>query len=105
MPEDMTRLCERIATLEEAMNTLKKRVDGQDEIVKAVYEIANTTNALVKSLEQTNENIRLMRRDVDELRFKPGKRWDVIVTSAITTVVGGTVGAAIAYFFGKTKGG
>ena len=104
MPDDMTRLCERIATLEEATRTLSKRVDGQDEIVKAVYEIANTTNALVKSLEQTNENIRLMRRDVDDLRLKPGKRWDVIVTSAITAAVGGTVGAAIAFFFGK-KGG
>ena len=101
MPEDMTRLCERIAALEEAMNTLKKRVDGQDEIVKAVYEIANTTNALVKSLEQTNENIRLMRRDVDDLRLKPGKRWDTIIASAIS----GSVAAAIAYFFGKTKGG
>ena len=101
MPEDMTKLCERIATLEEAMNTLKKRVDGQDEIVKAVYEIANTTNALVKSLEQTNENIRLMRRDVDDLRLKPGKRWDTIIASAIS----GSVAAAIAYFFGKTKGG
>ena len=101
MPEDMTRLCERIATLEEAMNTLKKRVDGQDEIVKAVYEIANTTNALAKSLEQTNENIRLMRRDVDDLRLKPGKRWDTIIASAIS----GSVAAAIAYFFGKTKGG
>ena len=101
MPEDMTKLCERIATLEEAMNTLKKRVDGQDEIVKAVYEIANTTNALVKSLEQTNENIRLMRRDVDDLRLKPGKRWDAIIASAIS----GSVAAAIAYFFGKTKGG
>lgn len=101
MPEDMTRLCERIATLEEAMNTLKKRVDGQDEIVKAVYEIANTTNALAKSLEQTNENIRLMRRDVDDLRLKPGKRWDAIIASAIS----GSVAAAIAYFFGKTKGG
>ena len=83
------------------MNTLKKRVDGQDEIVKAVYEIANTTNALVKSLEQTNENIRLMRRDVDDLRLKPGKRWDTIIASAIS----GSVAAAIAYFFGKTKGG
>lgn len=101
MSEDMTKLCERIATLEEAMNTLKKRVDGQDEIVKAVYEIANTTNALVKSLEQTNENIRLMRRDVDDLRLKPGKRWDTIIASAIS----GSVAAAIAYFFGKTKGG
>ena len=100
MPEDMTRLCERIATLEEAMNTLKRRVDGQDEIVKAVYEIANTTNALVKSLEQTNENIRLMRRDVDELRFKPGKRWDILITSAISA----GVAAVITFIIGR-KGG
>ena len=101
MPEDMTRLCERIATLEEAAKSMEKRLDKQDEVVTTVLALAKSTEQLAQGLKETNENIRQMRRDVDDLRLKPGKRWDTIIASAIS----GSVAAAIAYFFGKTKGG
>ena len=101
MPEDMTKLCERIATLEEASRVLNKRVADQEEDRKMLYELVSATKSLADGLKETNENIRLMRRDVDDLRLKPGKRWDTIIASAIS----GSVAAAIAYFFGKTKGG
>ena len=101
MPEDMTKLCERIATLEEAAKSMEKRLDKQDEVVTTVLALAKSTEQLAQGLKETNENIRQMRRDVDDLRLKPGKRWDAIIASAIS----GSVAAAIAYFFGKTKGG
>ena len=101
MPEDMTRLCERIATLEEAAKSMEKRLDKQDEVVTTVLALAKSTEQLAQGLKETNENIRQMRRDVDDLRLKPGKRWDTIIASAIS----GSVAAAIAYFFGKTRGG
>ena len=101
MPEDMTKLCERIATLEEAAKSMEKRLDKQDEVVTTVLALAKSTEQLAQGLKETNENIRQMRRDVDDLRLKPGKRWDTIIASAIS----GSVAAAIAYFFGKTKGG
>lgn len=101
MPEDMTRLCERIARLEEASAGLNRRVEDQEKIVKTMYELANTTRSLVRSLDQTNENIRLMRRDVDELRYRPGKRWDVLITSGISA----GVAALVAFIVGRIKGG
>ena len=101
MPEDMTKLCERIATLEEAAKSMEKRLDKQDEVVTTVLALAKSTEQLAQGLKETNENIRQMRRDVDELRCKPAKRWDTVVTSAITA----TVAAVVAYFIGKARGG
>ena len=94
MPDDAREIYERLAKVE-------TMVENQQKIIDTMLDIASTTKSLVKQQEAANENIRLMRRDIDELRCKPAKRWDTVVTSAITA----TVAAVVAYFIGKTRGG
>ena len=80
---------------------MEKRLDKHYEVDTTVLALAKSTEQLAQGQKETNENIRLMRRDVDDLRLKPGKRWDTVITSAITA----TIAAVVAYFIGRTKGG
>ena len=61
----ITALCERIVTKQEEQD---KRIN--------------------KIQEEQDKRINKIEEKVDELRDKPGKRWDLIVTSALTTIIG-----------------
>ena len=50
---------------------------------------------IVTKQEEQDKRINKIEDKVDELRDKPGKRWDTIVTAVLTAVVGALI---VAYF-------
>ena len=50
---------------------------------------------IVTKQEEQDKRINKIEEKVDELRDKPGKRWDTIVTAVLTAVVGALI---VAYF-------
>ena len=50
---------------------------------------------IVTKQEEQDTRINKIEEKVDELRDKPGKRWDTIVTAVLTAVVGALI---VAYF-------
>ncbi len=76
---------DRLAHLEESLKSAHKRIDGIDSLAKSVYEIAS-------SLKDMKGDITDMSDRIKTIEEKPAKRWDLIVTSAITAIVGIVVG-------------
>ena len=76
---------ERLAHVEEAVKAAHKRIDRIDELTKSVYKLASSIEGMQGKITEMSERL----QSIEE---KPGKRWDLIVTSAITTIVGALIG-------------
>ena len=79
---------DKLAHIEESLKSAHKRIDSIDSLTKSVYELAS-------SIKTMQHDIKDMSDRVKTIEEKPAKRWDLIVTTAITAVVGILVG----YFF------
>ncbi len=76
---------EKIAHIEESVKSAHKRIDDMGELTQSVYELA----ASIKSMQR---DITDMSSRIKTIEEKPAKRWDLIVSTVITTIVGVLVG-------------
>lgn len=75
----------KIAHIEESCKSAHKRIDEMTALTKSVYELAS-------SIKTMQHDITDMSGRIKTIEEKPAKRWDLIVTSAITTIVGIVIG-------------
>lgn len=88
MEEFKLDLTERISRLEESVKSAHKRIDSVEELTKSVYELASSIKAMQHDISDISDRIKTIEE-------KPAKRWDLVITTAITAIVGIIVG----YFF------
>lgn len=90
MEEFKINATDKLAHLEESLKSAHKRIDSIESLTNSVYELALS----IKTMQRDMTDISGRIKTIEE---KPAKRWDLIVTSAITTIVGMVIG----YFFNK----
>lgn len=83
--ELLTQHTEQIRALMERMGNLEKLTDS-------VNKLAISLERVTGKLTATEERVKLIADDVDEIKDKPGKRWDLVIAALIS----GLVGAGIA---------
>lgn len=83
--ELLTQHTEQIRALMERMGNLEKLTDS-------VNKMAISLERVTGKLTATEERVKLIADDVDEIKDKPGKRWDLVIAALIS----GLVGAGIA---------
>ncbi len=88
MEEFKINLTDKIAHIEESLKSAHKRIDSIDSLAKSVYELASSIKTMQHDITDMSDRIRTMEE-------KPAKRWDLVATTAITTIVGIVIG----YFF------
>ena len=76
---------DKMAHIEESLKAAHKRIDSIDALTKSVYELASS----IKTMQDKITDMSGRLKTVEE---KPAKRWDLVVTTAITTVVGILIG-------------
>lgn len=76
---------DKIAHIEESVKSAHKRIDSVETLTKSVYELASS----IKSMQ---EKINDMSGRIKTIEDKPAKRWELIITSSITTIVGLVIG-------------
>lgn len=79
---------DKLAHIEESLKSAHKRIDSVETLTKSVYELAS-------SIKTMQHDITDMSGRIKTIEEKPAKRWDLVVTTAITTIVGIVIG----YFF------
>lgn len=77
---------------------LKKRVDKLEEFEKST--ISDITE-IKTDIKYMKESLNTMSNDIKLLLGNPAKRWDTIITTIITVVVGGFAGAIVALVLRK----
>jgi len=84
-----------IGGLKSDIKTIYKQMEKQLTITNAVYELTAEMRVTNSRLENIEHGQHQLKEDVDELKAKPGKRWDTLITAVITAIVGLIVGAVV----------
>lgn len=83
------------ATIIQRLNDSDRRLGDLEQLTKSVNTLALTTRDLVNSQNSLSGCVATLRTDVDDLKSKPGKRWDGLM--ATVTTIAAT--AFITYLF------
>ena len=92
----MEELNERILKLEERAKSNTHRIDDLEADNKALHELAASVSVLATKQEAVEENVQEIRRDVKELKMLPASRWEAVLKAALTAVIAGLIGFALA---------
>lgn len=76
---------EKIAHIEESLKSAHKRIDGIDALTKSVYELASSIKTMQRDISDMSGRLKTIEE-------KPAKRWDLVLTTVITTIVGIVIG-------------
>lgn len=83
-----TKYVEKIAYIEESLKSAHKRIDKTDVLAQTVSGIASNSEAMQRDITDIYARIKTIEE-------KPARRWELMVSAVITTLVGVLIG----YFF------
>ena len=92
--EQLQKILENQARMDERINTLSKQVSDLKSLTDTVQRLAITLERQGAALQSTERKVDGVKADVDEIKAKPGKRWD----SAVGTVIAVIITAIVTYF-------
>ena len=84
-----------LAEQKKEIGSLKHRMEEVEQIVEAVHSLAQQMVAQTTEIRHLSENVGEVKKDVAELKAKPGTRWESLVMG----VIGAAAGAVAAIFF------
>jgi len=83
---------------------IETRFERNEEDIRKLFKCTDESNRFQGRVEVKIENIEkslaTMTADIKSLLEKPQRRWDTLVTVAITALVSGVIGVMIASVFG-----
>lgn len=85
-------LQKQMAAAEEQHKTLFRRIEKAEELNESVHSLALSVQKLTDSLTNTNKTVTDLCNDVDELKAKPGKKWEALAMDVLKVIVGGVIG-------------
>lgn len=85
MEEFKLDFTEKIAHMEESLKSAHKRIDGIDKLTESVYELASSIKTMQGDITRMSGRLKI-------IEDKPAKRWDLVLTTALTTIVGLVIG-------------
>lgn len=94
---ELKDLSSRLAAAEEQHKTLFNRLDRQEKMVDTVHKLALSVSELANKLGTVQDKVDGLCEDVEEIKEKPGKRWDGLVEKIIFT----SAGALVAFMLAK----
>jgi len=84
---DMQEIGQAMVRQEERLTALANRMDKLEKLTESVNKLAISIERLTNQQATTEGQISALTGDVSELKAKPGKRWDLVVTALITAII------------------
>ena len=88
---DTNEIGAALARQEEQIKGLARRMDNLEKLTESVNKLAISVERLTAQQATTDTQIETLTGDVNELKEKPGKRWDLVVTGVITAIIGAAI--------------
>ena len=85
---DMETIGASIARQEEQIKGLARRMDNLESLTASVNALAISVERLTNQQAATENQITTLTGDVTELKEKPAKRWDMVIASVISAMIG-----------------
>ena len=70
-----------------------KKLEGENAVL---HQLATSVAVMAEQMKTMNANVSTLANDVEDLKGKPGKRWESIVEKVIWAVVAALVGFGLA---------
>lgn len=80
-----------LATLDQRVKSAQHQIDEQKELISSIHELASEVRFM-------RTDINKMQTDIDEIKAKPNKRYELVITTIITALTSGVVGYVISHF-------
>ena len=84
------------AAADEQHKTIFRRLDKQDEMIESVQKLATSVERLTLKQDGTEKKLDGLCQDVDEIKAKPGKRWEGLVQNLLYAFGGALVAYVVA---------
>lgn len=84
---DIQEIGQAMVRQEEQIKGLARRMDNLEKLTESVNSLALSVERLTNQQATTETQITTLTGDVNELKEKPGKRWDLVVTALITAII------------------
>ena len=81
----------------EQIKTLFSRVEQQEKMMQSINDLTLSVKELALGQKNLKEDVTTLRGDVDEIKSKPGKKWEEVTGKILWAVLA----AAIGVFLGK----
>ena len=91
LTQKVVELDERATRHTEQIKTVFNQLAEVKGMTESVHKLATTVEVLALEQKNTGEKIDKLTGEVDEIKEKPGKKWESVVTVAITAIVTGVV--------------
>lgn len=77
---------------EAQIKTIFQRLDSLDKLVDTVYSIAESTKILATNQGTIQKDVQGLKRDMDDMKQRPIKRWQLVLEKIVFTAIGIAVG-------------
>lgn len=84
---DIQEIGQAMARQEEQIKGLANRMDKLEKLTESVNKLAISIERLTNQQATTETQITTLTKDVTDLKEKPGKRWDLVITALITAII------------------
>jgi hypothetical protein len=89
-PSQTKQIIEMLGVINERLARIETKVEYQPKIDEKRFE--KLEQAEVTCKRGFDEKLSAIEADVNELKAKPGKRWDTLIGGFISAAIGGLVG-------------
>lgn len=72
------------------------RIKKLEEESGVLHQLATSVAVMAEQLKTMNSSVSTMKTELEELREKPGKRWDSLVDKIIWAIAAALIGFALA---------
>ena len=73
--------------MEERIENISRQLKEQKALTDSVHKLATSVELLASTQKSTEKKVDHLTREVEEIKYKPAKRWDLVVTALITGVM------------------
>ena len=91
MTMDIQEIGAALARQEEQIKGLDRRMSNLEKLTESVNALAISVERLTNQQQTTDNQLETLTDDVTELKEKPAKRWDMVITAIISALVGGGI--------------
>ena len=91
MTMDIQEIGAALARQEEQIKGLDRRMSNLEKLTESVNALALSVERLTNQQQTTDNQLETLTDDVTELKEKPAKRWDMVITAIISALVGGGI--------------
>ena len=86
----------QIASLDARCKSNTHRINDLETDNKALHQLATSVEVLATKQETIESNVNEIKNDVKALKALPSSRWEGLIKAAVTAIVSGLVGYALA---------